>query len=149
MAWAVKIVSTKKQVDTLNARLHSHPITRTRRTHTDEFKARAVEACLQPGASIAAVALASRINANLLRRWIKAYCSQPRSGLPANIAPAQPTDRSSGTPPTLVPVKLEAADVQRPSDIQIEIRRQQTIYQIAWPTSEATACGIWLRELLR
>ena len=43
---------------------------RRRRKHSDEFKARAVRACEQPGVSMAAVALAHGINANLLRRWV-------------------------------------------------------------------------------
>ena len=41
---------------------------RRRRTHSGEFKARVVEACRQPGISMASVALANGINANLLRR---------------------------------------------------------------------------------
>ena len=42
-----------------------------RRRHSDEFKANAVAACLQPGISMAAVAMANGINANLLRRWVR------------------------------------------------------------------------------
>lgn len=41
-----------------------------RRRHGDEFKASAVTACMQPGVSIAAVAMTHGINANLLRRWV-------------------------------------------------------------------------------
>ena len=41
-----------------------------RRRHSAEFKAEAVSACMQPGISIAAVALHYRLNANLLRRWV-------------------------------------------------------------------------------
>ncbi|WP_353885777.1 transposase, partial [uncultured Microbacterium sp.] len=43
---------------------------RRRRRHSDEFKAKVVAACRQPGVSIASVALAHELNANLLRRWI-------------------------------------------------------------------------------
>jgi transposase len=42
---------------------------RPRRRHGAEFKAEAVKACMQPGISIAAVALRYRLNANLLRQW--------------------------------------------------------------------------------
>ena len=48
-------------------------VRRRRRRHSAEFKAEAIAACLQPGISIAAVALARGLNANLLRRWIVAY----------------------------------------------------------------------------
>ena len=41
-----------------------------RRRHSDEFKADLVAACTQPGISIAAVAMANGVNANLLRRWV-------------------------------------------------------------------------------
>ena len=44
---------------------------RRRRTHSDEFKATVVAACLQPGVSNAAVGLAHGINANLARRWVR------------------------------------------------------------------------------
>ena len=42
---------------------------RTRRQHDRTFKADLVEQCLRPGASVAAIALASGINANLLFKW--------------------------------------------------------------------------------
>jgi transposase len=44
-----------------------------RRRHSAEFKAQAVSACLQPGVSVAAVALHYRLNANLLRRRVTAH----------------------------------------------------------------------------
>lgn len=43
---------------------------RRRRVHSAEFKSQAVEASQQPGVSMAAVAMAHGINANLLRRWV-------------------------------------------------------------------------------
>ena len=44
---------------------------------------------------------------------------------------------------------LQTADAQPAGDIQIEMLRQHTVFQITWPTSEATACAQWLREVLR
>ena len=46
------------------------PGRRRRRTHSPEFKANVVAACRAPGVSIAAVAMANGINANLARRWV-------------------------------------------------------------------------------
>ena len=43
---------------------------RTRRTHSEAFKRSLIEACGEPGASVAGVALANGINANQLRRWM-------------------------------------------------------------------------------
>ena len=45
----------------------------SRRTHTPEFKRRAVEASNQPGASIAGVAMAYGINANQLHKWRRQF----------------------------------------------------------------------------
>jgi len=47
-----------------------HSGRRHRRQHSAEFKAKVVAACRKPGVSIAAVALANGLNANLLRRWV-------------------------------------------------------------------------------
>jgi transposase-like protein len=43
---------------------------RRRRRHSQQFKSEVVASCRQPGVSIAAVALANGLNANLLRRWV-------------------------------------------------------------------------------
>ena len=44
---------------------------RRRRVHSDDFKAGVVAQCMQPGMSMAAVAMAHGVNANLLRRWVR------------------------------------------------------------------------------
>ncbi len=133
----------------MNTNLLAPPIARRHRRHTAEFKAQVIAACMQPGVSIAAVALANQLNANFLRSWVKAYRNQQRDGLPANISTAESDDAGICPPPTLIPVKVEATDAKAADDIQIEIRRQQTVFQIAWPISQATACAQWLREILR
>ncbi len=43
---------------------------RVKRRHSPEFKARVVDACQVRGASVAGVALAHGVNANLVRKWI-------------------------------------------------------------------------------
>lgn len=125
------------------------PAPRRLRKHAPEFKAQVIAACLQPGVSIAAVALANQLNANFLRSWVKAHRDQQRVEVPANSVVDCSRGSPSARPPILVPVTLQAADVPGTGDIQIEIRRQQTIFQITWPTSHATACAQWLREVLR
>jgi transposase len=60
-----------KMVDTKSGGPFRVRVNRTgRRTYSREYKLEAVEECNVPGASVAAVALSHRINANLLRRWI-------------------------------------------------------------------------------
>lgn len=133
----------------MNTSLLAPPTSRARRRHSAEFKAQAIAACLQPGVSIAAVALANQLNANFLRSWVKAYRDQQRGGVPANSGTDHSRDSGSCPSSTLVPVTVQVADAKPSSDIQIEIRRQQTVFQIAWPIAQATACAQWLREVLR
>ena len=47
------------------------PSRRTRRTHSEEFKRSRINACGEPGASVAGVALSNGINANQVRRWMR------------------------------------------------------------------------------
>jgi transposase-like protein len=43
-----------------------------KRRYDRQTKQKLVEACLEPGASVAGLALKHGVNANLLRKWIKA-----------------------------------------------------------------------------
>jgi transposase len=122
---------------------------RRRRRHTDEFKAQVVAACLQPGVSIAGVALANGLNANLLRNWVQAHRDRQASGVPARLGREERSEPAHGSPPTLVPVTLQTEEASSCGGIRIEIRRQETVFQITWPASEAAVCGQWLREVLR
>ena len=49
-----------------------------RRQHEKSFKAELVEQCLMPGASVAAVALAGGVNANLLFKWRRDHLRSKR-----------------------------------------------------------------------
>lgn len=66
---------------------------RRRRRHSEEFKARVVQACRIPGVSIAGLALAHGLNAHLLRRWViaeeQAQVGQPGKPLEAGEATVQ------------------------------------------------------------
>jgi transposase-like protein len=119
---------------------------RRRRTFTDAFKADAVAACQHPGVSIAAIAMARQLNANLLRRWVK----EAGGELPSRTAPSRPTPaRLPPPPPTLVPVTLQAPVSAPHTDIRIEVQRAGATINISWPLAESAACAQWLREVLR
>ena len=118
---------------------------RRRRLHSDEFKANALASCMQPGMSIAAVAMANGVNANLLRRWVRAAEMGPGAGLPDGLT--APDRRLSQTPATFIPMQLPAKTAA--ADIRIELRRGATSISVAWPTEAATECAAWMRELLR
>jgi transposase len=55
--------------------LVTRPAINGRRTYSVEAKKTLVRRCLQPGVSVASIALAHGINANQLRRWMAQYSS--------------------------------------------------------------------------
>jgi transposase len=124
---------------------------RRRRRHGDEFKATAVAACMQPGVSIAAVAMAHGINANLLRRWVNDAEMKPV----AQAAVATPSMTPAHLKPSFVPMTVPApTPASTPTststqDIRIKLRRNAMTVTVTWPASGAAECGAWLRELLR
>jgi transposase len=122
---------------------------RSHRRHSAEFKAKVIAACLQPGVSIASVALANQLNANFLRSWVRAYRDQQLASAQMSTSIASRDESANCQPPTLVPVTVQTSDIHLAGDIQIEIRRQQAVFQITWPASQSVACAQWLRELLR
>jgi transposase-like protein len=116
---------------------------RRRRRHSALFKAEAVGACQQAGVSIAAVALARGLNANMLRDWVR---KAERSGTPIAIRPTEPSDGMSGTD-GFMPVSLPPSPAQ--SAIRIEVRRNGRSVSIEWPASAAQECALLLRELVK
>jgi len=121
------------------------PKRQRRRRHAEEFKRQVVAACMQPGISIAAVALANGLNANLLRRWVKDDRDAQEVANDAEAVNQVETRR----PPTLVPVTVSSSDDAPAGEIKIAIHRDQTVVEVAWPVSQAATCAQWLRELLR
>ena len=100
--------------------------------------------------SIAAVALANGLNANMLRRWVVeaervgtmavsshravvASAAVGPAGLPGFVAVQMPSSPAASAQP----------------DIHIELTRGPTTIVMHWPASLAGACATWLRELLR
>lgn len=120
---------------------------RGRRQHSIEFKQRVVQACRQPGISIAAVALSHGLNANLLRRWVVQHGTAPALlAAPEPLVPSAPSTHDSEG--QFVPVRLEK-DRPPAADIRIELRRGQSSASVSWPVCAADACAAWLREWLR
>ena len=52
-----------------------------RRRYDPASKRRLVEACLQPGVSLAGVAMQHGVNANLLRKWVAGHQQRQRNGV--------------------------------------------------------------------
>jgi transposase len=116
------------------------PMERRRRRHTEEFKRQVIEACLQPSVSVAAIALANGLNANYLRRWVRAHrdeAEQSKASVEVVAAEA----------PAILPVTV-VASAPAP-EIRLDVRRGGTTVQMAWPLEAAASLGQCLRELLR
>ena len=113
---------------------------RRRRAHSVEFKAQVVAACISPGVSIAATAMAHGVNSNLARRWVLE--AERRGGA------ALATTASSAVPTGFVAVQLPPAETE-PATIRIQLRRGPIAITVSWPCAAALGCAAWMRELLR
>ena len=110
---------------------------RTRvRAYPAGFKAQMVAECEQPGASVAKVALAHGLNANMLHTWRR----EARAG---SVVRGQREQTEFVSLPLPAPVSTQTAS------IRIELRRGGTTVAVSWPTDASDACAAWLRELLR
>jgi transposase len=106
----------------------------TRRRHSSELKALVLEECARPGASVASVAMAHGINANVVHKWRRLAAGGPSS-------PATPEFVALPLPQ---PIAAGAA-----SSIRIELRRGAMSVAVDWPLAASSECATWLRELLR
>ena len=116
------------------------PTKRTRvRAYPPEFKARVVAQCQEPGASVAKVAMAHGINANVVHRW-RQLAREGRGAVPAT---------SSEFVQVSLPAMSAMSSSPNASDIQIQLRRGATSMTITWPVSASADFAAWMRELLR
>ena len=101
-----------------------------------------IQSCQSPGVSIASVALANGMNANLLRRWVN---ERERSQALQSVMTRGPVQKVAEQ---FVPVA-----VARPGDelepIRIEIRRGNVSIAMSLPAVLVKESGGLLRELLK
>ena len=123
---------------------------RHRRHHSEEFKQAVIEACCEPGASVAGIAMANGVNANQVRRWMRERSIE--------VPKQRKRKRKRKSKPTALPVPAIAPEfVQLPlapelsvsRDIRIEIRRGNTAIKVDWPVQASGDCAAWLRDWLR
>ena len=120
---------------------------RRRGRYSDEFKRQVIAACLEPGVSTAAIALANGLNANLARRWVAESAQRSDTRLSKTATTLAPVH----TNPAFIPVKFESvppAPAVLQADIRIELQHGATTVHIHWPMSGASQCAQWLREVL-
>jgi transposase len=137
---------------------------RQRRVHGAEFKAKVLAQCREPQASVAAVALANGLNANLVRRWL-AGRGLKRTGL--TVDGAQPNGVSAVMRPPVLPrlqfLPVGVAASSHGNDvmtgvapgtsaagapyIEVELHRGSASLTVRWPLSQVQGCTAWLGEL--
>ena len=122
-----------------------------RRRHSAQFKREVLAACNELGASVAGVALAFGLNANLVRQWRRGRGFKPAGG--AAMAATSVTREAQQQFIALAMPQAEAASAAPANvgagDIRIEVRRGALQVSVSWPQAAAADCAIWLRELLK
>ena len=123
-----------------------NPHKRSWRKHSDEFKARVVALALEPHTSMASVALANGINANMLRCWV-------RASLPASAPSTVADDDRNAQALSFVQLPLQAdkplATPLAPATspvIEVQIQRGETRVVVSLPMISDSAA--WVREVL-
>ena len=108
-----------------------------RRNHSAALKEQILTECEAPGASVAKVAMAHGINANVVHGWRKLQREQI-------VRP--------GVATAFVPLAIESATQPEPQPerhIDIELRRGAVSMTVSWPLSASGELAAWMRELLR
>ena len=111
-------------------------IAKRRRRYTPAFKARILAECLQPGASVAGVAVRHQLNPNLVQKWRKAkqpIAQEAFLRLPSPSATATPLSVPGDAPAT----------------IRMEVPTPRGQLVVHWPVSQLTESIAWLRALTR
>ncbi|HSV83895.1 MAG TPA: transposase [Ramlibacter sp.] len=149
-----------------------HPNVRQapRRVHSADFKAEVMAQCREPGASVAAVAMAHGVNANVVRKWLagrglKRAARVMQGGTPIPAPDAGGGDVSSRSLPgamRFVPVGITPATISQAAGvapgtsatigaeaqaIRVELRCGAASVLVQWPTSQAQGCVAWLSAL--
>jgi len=122
-----------------------------RRRHSAQFKREVLAACNEPGASVAGVALAVGLNANLVRQWRRGRGFKPDCGA-VLVPPAPPREAQQQFIALAIPPAAPASAAPicaGTTDIRIEVRRGALQVNVSWPQAAAADCAGWLRELLK
>ena len=90
---------------------------KTRRVYSRKFKREVVARCLEPGASVSAIALAHGINANVIRKWL------PRRKLAAARTQATmlPVTIQSAAPTASIKPRIDAGQSARRAPIELTL----------------------------
>ena len=108
---------------------------RKRRRYGADLKTQILAECDQPGASVAKVAMAHGINANIVHGWRKLSREAGAVRVSKQFVPV-----------AVAPVVQQSLDQRA---IEVELRRGGITVKLSWPMSAAMDLSAWMRELLR
>ena len=115
----------------------------TRRRYSMATKAQVLAECAEPGASVAKIAMAHGINANVVHRWRKLA----RGG---DVKTVSKTGEFIALPMTMGPASVPpTAPTAAVPGLQVELRRGAITMSITWPAGAAAEFALWTREVLR
>ena len=137
-----------------------------RRKYSAELKAQVVNECEAPGASVARVAMACGINANVVHSWrqiartrrpasaalMHTHTHTPTQFVPVVMASAVPATQDAAPAPAsasepVVASTLAAAPFTAPH-IEVELRRGTSTLKLLWPATATAQLSVWTREVL-
>ncbi len=139
----------------------------SRRPHSAELKLRVLSECAVHGASIARIAQAHGLNANLVHKWrrkagvvlvkeapLGARKGDVKSGPLTAIEDIKQTEKveiaAGGFVALALPVEVpKPATAMAAPEIRIELRRGATAVAIHWPVDAGADCAAWLSAWLR
>lgn len=108
-----------------------------RRRHSAQFRAEVLHACRQANASVAAIALRSGLNANVVYRWLREDAGSPGA-------------LRAGRGGEFIAVQMPVPAAVALPEIRVEVRRPgAATVTVSWPVQYAGECAAWLREWLR
>lgn len=110
---------------------------KTRRRYSATKRAQVLAECAEPGASVAQVALAHGINANVVHRWRQLARNGSHEGL------------GMTSEFIALPLPAPAVPAATPCDVRVELKRGAVSVTVTWPLSAASEFAAWTRELLR
>ena len=130
-----------------------HVNTKQRRHHSAAFKSEVLAACAEPGASVAAVAMAFKLNDNLVHQWRRSRGAPKAPGVASKVLARttlpqfiELTVPTTAPPAPVPPARSPGLTTEM---ITLEFKRGALGVSVTWPVSAAADCAAWLREVLR
>ena len=127
-----------------------YAVRRTKRIYSADTKAELLAACSSPGASIAAIASANGMNANVLHRWLK-ESSRSRALIGSGAGTGATTvDIADQSAPSFIALPLltkPAEPMER--EIKVEVRKGSLVMTVTWPMSAASEFACWSASVLK